>query len=117
MTQEDYLFYLRKKNYTITSQRKILINYFYNNREKAVSAKKIISNLKKTNKKISFDTIYKNLNLFVNIQILECEKIDGEKHFNLGNPIFKGRENEQLILFYPLNIYIKGKKFSKHKII
>ena len=90
MTREDCLFYLREKNYTVTSQRKILINYFCNNREKAVSAKAIISDLKKTNKKISFDTIYKNLNLFVDIQILKYEEIEDEKHFYLGNPNSKG---------------------------
>ncbi|WP_454870989.1 transcriptional repressor [Priestia megaterium] len=83
MTKEDYLIYLVKRRCTITSQRKILINYFYDNRENVVSAKRIISDLKRTNKKISFDTIYKNLNLFVTIQVIGYKKIKGTKYFYL----------------------------------
>ncbi|WP_433574061.1 transcriptional repressor [Priestia flexa] len=64
---------------------KTRLNLFFCDRQDAeLSAQQVIDHLKNTNKRISFDTVYKNLSLFVELGFLNCREDETTKTFSLN---------------------------------
>ncbi|MEE6133549.1 MULTISPECIES: transcriptional repressor [Bacillaceae] len=84
MMQEEYITFLKRNGYHITSQRRVLLSFFCSRQNAELSAQQVIDHLKNTNKKISFDTVYKNLSLFVELGFLNCREDETKKIFSLN---------------------------------
>lgn len=71
---------MKLKGFKVTGQREELLEIFAEN-NKYLTAKEILTYMQKTYPGISFDTIYRNLSLFHDLNILEQTELDGEKLF------------------------------------
>ncbi|MYL33694.1 transcriptional repressor [Pontibacillus yanchengensis] len=73
---------LKSKGYKYTDKREDILVYF--EKENGYrSARDLLENMRKRYTGISFDTIYRNLHLFVDLGILEATILEGEKHFRI----------------------------------
>lgn len=73
---------LREKGHKMTKQREDILRFF----ERANgyrTAKDLIQFMEAHYKTVSFDTIYRNLHLFYDLNILEKTILQGEKHFRI----------------------------------
>ncbi|MFC7392876.1 Fur family transcriptional regulator [Scopulibacillus cellulosilyticus] len=77
---------LKEKGYKHTDKRTDILRLF-EKRKGYLSAKDIQFKLKDRYAGLSFDTIYRNLSLFVDLGILEATELDGEKmyQYNCSN--------------------------------
>ncbi|KGX85762.1 Fur family transcriptional regulator [Pontibacillus litoralis] len=73
---------LMKKGYKYTKKREDILRYF-NQENRYWSAKDLLRSMRASHESISFDTIYRNLYLFVQLDILEVTDLNGEKHFRI----------------------------------
>ncbi|MFC0523821.1 Fur family transcriptional regulator [Pontibacillus salicampi] len=73
---------LKQAGYKYTGKREDILHYF-EEQDGYRTAKDLLSELRKTYNTISFDTIYRNLHLFVQLDILEETELEGEKHFRI----------------------------------
>lgn len=73
---------LKNKGYKYTGKREEMIRIF--DREKRyLSAKEMLEYMQEEYPDLSFDTIYRNMTLFEDLEILECTELGGERKFRI----------------------------------
>ncbi|MFC3885007.1 Fur family transcriptional regulator [Bacillus songklensis] len=100
--------FIREKGYLLTDKRKRLIHLLFESHS-FLSARQLIIKMQKIYPNISHDTIYRNLNLLVQLGFLETRVKHGEKQFFLVNPIHSDQLYgyficEQCGSVHPLNL-------------
>lgn len=83
MDVETAMGMLKEKGYKHTTKRKDMLELLANEK-RYVTAKEVLEKLQPEYPGLSFDTIYRNLSLFAELEILEMTELDGEKRFRFG---------------------------------
>ncbi|SDM82198.1 zinc uptake regulator, Fur family [Fictibacillus solisalsi] len=76
---------LKKKGFKYTDKRRDLLKLF-SDEKRYLSAKEVQDALKENYPGLSFDTIYRNLSTFSELDILEETELEGEKKFRFTCP-------------------------------
>lgn len=74
---------LKKNGHKMTKQREYILNFF-ESADGYRTAKDLIQFMEKHYENVSFDTVYRNLHLFYDLNILEKTILQGEKHFRMS---------------------------------
>ncbi|WP_347861485.1 Fur family transcriptional regulator [Salimicrobium sp. PL1-032A] len=74
---------LKEKGYKHTKQRERMLRIFVN-QDQYIAAKDILKIIQEDFPSVSYDTIYRNLYLLTDQEILEATELHGEKHFRLA---------------------------------
>lgn len=83
MNRDEAIQLIKDKDYKITSQRKAILTYFFQE-DGYRNAKDLLGYLNTVDDGISMDTVYRNLYLFDDLGILETTELEGEKYFRLA---------------------------------
>ncbi|OEH93727.1 Fur family transcriptional regulator [Bacillus solimangrovi] len=82
MKLEYALEMLKNEGYKYTIKREEMLRFFVGN-NRYIRAKDVLDGMKMKYPNLSFDTIYRNLSLFADLEILEETELEGEKHFRI----------------------------------
>ncbi|TSB46734.1 Fur family transcriptional regulator [Alkalicoccobacillus porphyridii] len=82
MKVSDALERLKDHGYKYTGKREKMIQLFAEE-ERYIPAKEVLEHMQEDYPGLSFDTIYRNLSLFQELNILEETELDGEKRFRI----------------------------------
>ncbi|TLS36288.1 Fur family transcriptional regulator [Pseudalkalibacillus caeni] len=74
---------LKDNGYKHTDKREDMLTLF-SEEKRYLSAKEVLENLQDEYPGLSFDTIYRNLSLFEELEILEVTELNGEKRFRFS---------------------------------
>ncbi|MEH7252573.1 MULTISPECIES: Fur family transcriptional regulator [Bacillaceae] len=83
MNVNEAIQYLKENGFKQTGKREDMLQLFADS-DKYLTAKDVLDELKEDYPGLSFDTIYRNLSLFVKMGILEMTELSGEKHFRFS---------------------------------
>lgn len=83
MNIEEALTILKDAGYKYTDKREYILTYF-TKEDRYRTARDLLDYMEKHFEGISFDTIYRNLNLFDELGILETTELDGERHYQIS---------------------------------
>ncbi|WP_226584941.1 Fur family transcriptional regulator [Halobacillus litoralis] len=83
MNVEKALQKLKEKGYKRTKQRERILDIFVK-QDQYIAAKEILREIQTDFPGVSYDTIYRNLYMLTDVDILEATELGGEKHFRLG---------------------------------
>jgi Fur family transcriptional regulator, zinc uptake regulator len=83
MNVENALKQLKTNGFKLTDKREFILELFAENK-RYMPAKEVMELLKDKIPGLSYDTIYRNLSLFKELEILEATELDGEKRFRLS---------------------------------
>lgn len=72
---------VKQNGYKMTIQRKNILMHFINNREEHLSAEKVYDILK--TKGIGISTVYRSINIFVDLGILKKIRVDNTNYYEL----------------------------------
>lgn len=70
---------LAKKNYKLTSQREQILTIFLENEEKHLSAEEVFMHVKKKDPQLGLATVYRTLDLFVELGLLQQVEFDATR--------------------------------------
>lgn len=82
MIVKQYMQQLRKKGYKQTDKREEILRIFAKEK-RYLSAKEVLSYMQKVYPDLSFDTVYRNLTLFEELDIVEVTELHGERIYRL----------------------------------
>ncbi len=74
---------LKEKGYKHTDKREDMLRLFAD-QKRYLSAKDVLESLQGEYPGLSFDTIYRNLSLFADLEILEATELEGEKRYRFS---------------------------------
>jgi Fur family transcriptional regulator, zinc uptake regulator len=80
MTVEQALQLLKEKGYKYTGKREEMIRIF-DKEKRYLSAREILLYMQKEYPALSLDTVYRNLTLFDDLEILETTELGGERRY------------------------------------
>ncbi|WP_339146912.1 MULTISPECIES: Fur family transcriptional regulator [unclassified Sutcliffiella] len=80
MNVSQALTLMKDKGFKYTGKRQEMLELFATE-DKYLTAKDVLDSMKDNYPGLSFDTIYRNLAVFVDLGILETTELSGEKHF------------------------------------
>ncbi|WP_252314832.1 Fur family transcriptional regulator [Sinobaca sp. H24] len=83
MNVEQALEQLKNDGFKYTGKREQMLELF-SKEKRYLSAKDVLVELQKDYPGVSFDTVYRNLSLFAEKEILEMTELDGEKKFRFS---------------------------------
>ncbi|MFY4776377.1 Fur family transcriptional regulator [Metabacillus sp. RGM 3146] len=83
MNVQEALSMLKEKGFKYTSKREEMLSFFAGS-NKYLTARDVLTFMKDDYPGLSFDTIYRNLSLFAEMDILETTELAGEKHFRFS---------------------------------
>ncbi|WP_018923747.1 Fur family transcriptional regulator [Salsuginibacillus kocurii] len=83
MNVEEALERMKEKGYKHTTKRQEILELFARD-SRYISAKEVLDYMQSRYSGLSFDTVYRNLSIFSDIDILEMTELEGEKRFRLS---------------------------------
>ncbi len=82
MNVERALVILQQNQLKKTKNREQILQYLYES-DRYVSALEVRNHLAATNPGVSYDTVYRNLATFADLNIVEATELNGEQHFRM----------------------------------
>ncbi len=115
---------LKEKGYKHTKQRERMLEIFVS-QDQYIAAKDVLRMIQQDFPSVSYDTIYRNLYLLTDEEMLEATVLHGEKHFRLAcysnehhhHFICNSCGSKKEVEFCPMNVIekLQGYQIEHHK--